>query len=278
MNHTASIVPSQQSRPVPRRTPALLALLVVCAVAVFGWRVIDQAGYTPGSRVGYDLGLTGAVMMLVLFLYPLRKHLRWLRNAGPLREWLNLHMLLGICGPLLILFHSRFHIGSINAAVAMISMLIVAGSGIIGRFIYTRVHHTLHGRKLAARELRTALAESLAAIQGGKALPLEANSAMEEYETKVNRQSAGAAGRTMKFFTIGWQRRRVAREIHRSLGRQAEAKRLAVQIDEYLVGLQRVAQFSVYERLFSLWHVLHIPLVALLVVSAVYHVIAVHMY
>jgi hypothetical protein len=278
MNHTASIATSQQSRPMPRRTPVLLALLVICAVALFGWHVINQTGYTPGSRAGYDLGLTGAVMMLVLFLYPLRKHLRWLRTAGPLREWLNVHMLLGICGPMLILFHARFQIGSINAAVAMISMLIVAGSGIVGRFIYTRVHHTLHGRKLAAKELRTALAESLAAMQGGSTLPLAAKLALEAYEGKVNRPATGTASRMLKFFTIGWQRKRVARDIRRCLGRDGKARRLAAQIDGYLVGLQRIAQFSVYEHLFSLWHVLHIPLVALLVVSAVYHVIAVHMY
>lgn len=278
MNHTASIASSKQSRPVPRRIPALLALLVICAVAVFGWHVVHQAGYAPGSRAGYDLGLTGAVMMLVLFLYPLRKHLPWLRTAGPLRDWLNLHMLLGICGPLLILFHSRLHIGSINAAVAMASMLIVAGSGIIGRFIYTRVHHTLHGRKLAAKELRTALAESLAAIQGGRQLPPKAKSALEDYEASVNRAADGAIARVRKFLAVGWQRKRVARTIHRSLGRQAGGRQLAVQIDEYLVGLQRITQLSVYERLFSLWHVLHIPLVALLVVSAIYHVIAVHMY
>jgi hypothetical protein len=278
MTPFVSIAPPKQSRPVPRRAPALLALMVVCAVAVFGWRVINQSGYTPGSRAGYDLGLTGAVMMLVLFLYPLRKHLRWLRTAGPLREWLNLHMLLGICGPLLILFHSRFQIGSVNATVAMASMLIVAGSGIVGRFIYTRVHHTLHGRKLAAKELRTALAESLEAIQGGRALPLSAKSVLEAYEARVNRPATGAVGRALKFFTIGWRRKQAASAIHHALRREAGGKRLAAQIDEYLVGLQRVAQFSVYERLFSLWHVLHIPFVALLVVSAVYHVVAVHMY
>ena len=68
MTPFVSIAPPKQSRPVPRRAPALLALMVVCAVAVFGWRVINQSGYTPGSRAGYDLGLTGAVMMLVLFL------------------------------------------------------------------------------------------------------------------------------------------------------------------------------------------------------------------
>jgi hypothetical protein len=45
------------------------------------------------------------------------------------------------------------------------------------------------------------------------------------------------------------------------------------------VGLMRqVAQLAFYERLFSLWHVFHMPLFLLLVVSALVHVLAVHMY
>lgn len=46
----------------------------------------------------------------------------------------------------------------------------------------------------------------------------------------------------------------------------------------YLRELQDVAQFRAYERLFSLWHVLHVPFVFMLVFSAIVHVVAVHMY
>jgi hypothetical protein len=43
-----------------------------------------------------------------------------------------------------------------------------------------------------------------------------------------------------------------------------------------LIG--RVAQFSFYERLFALWHVLHLPIFLLMIISALFHVLAVHMY
>jgi len=49
-------------------------------------------------------------------------------------------------------------------------------------------------------------------------------------------------------------------------------------VDQYLNAVTRVAQFKAYERLFSLWHVAHIPFVYLLVISAVVHVVAVHAY
>ena len=49
-------------------------------------------------------------------------------------------------------------------------------------------------------------------------------------------------------------------------------------IRSYLDAVQDTAQFTTYEKLFSLWHVLHVPFVYMLVISAIVHVIAVHMY
>jgi hypothetical protein len=42
--------------------------------------------------------------------------------------------------------------------------------------------------------------------------------------------------------------------------------------------VRRVAGFAFYERLFGLWHVLHVPLFVMLLVTAVAHVVAVHRY
>jgi hypothetical protein len=77
--------------------------------------------------------------MLILFLYPLRKHFKFMKDLGKLKWWFVVHMFLGVGGPLLILLHSTFRIGSLNAAIALYSMLIVAISGVIGRFLYARV-------------------------------------------------------------------------------------------------------------------------------------------
>ena len=49
-------------------------------------------------------------------------------------------------------------------------------------------------------------------------------------------------------------------------------------MNAYLRTAQRLAQIHVYQRLFSWWHVLHVPLVWMLVATAIAHVIAVHMY
>ena len=58
-------------------------------------------------------------MMLLLFSYPLRKYVRALQGLGKVKWWFWFHLVLGIGGPWLILVHSTFHIGSLNAGVAL---------------------------------------------------------------------------------------------------------------------------------------------------------------
>ena len=49
-------------------------------------------------------------------------------------------------------------------------------------------------------------------------------------------------------------------------------------VRSYLRAVNSAAQFTTFERIFSLWHVMHIPLIYMLILSACYHVLAVHMY
>ena len=46
----------------------------------------------------------------------------------------------------------------------------------------------------------------------------------------------------------------------------------------YFAAVNKAARFGVYDRMFALWHVLHMPLFFLLVLTAILHVIAVHLY
>src|SRR5581483_1826902 len=239
---------------------------VVALIVVVTWLVGRSGLYKPGSDFGYYLGLAGALAMLALLLYPLRKHVRWLHALGAMRQWFRLHMFLGIAGPTLILLHSTYHLGSVNATVAFYSMLIVAGSGIVGRFIYGKIHHGLYGRQATLRE----------------------------FEQRALAPGAGLLSEAWRFFTLAPRARLLAficrRGVDRALTRRAEKRRwppaklkarrqnAKAMIRDYLHAVIDTAQFNTYARLFSWWHVLHVPLVYLLVVSAVVHVIAVHMY
>jgi hypothetical protein len=60
--------------------------------------------------------------------------------------------------------------------------------------------------------------------------------------------------------------------------RQRIERAVSRYIDRRLQSVRSVVGFHLYERLFALWHVLHLPLFFMLLVAGVVHVIAVHVY
>ena len=277
-----------------REMGASTMLLGVTLLVLAAWAFSRWGGYTAGSSTGYNLGLAGGIMMLLLFLYPLRKHFRFMHGLGPAKHWFALHMALGILGPLFILVHSRFQVGSVNAGIALASMSLVASSGIAGRFIYTRIHHGLYGRRANLKELRELAGLNSKEVESKLAFAPSVENALTTFETALATTHRDPLRSAWEFATL-WLRGRTvyfqcARELNqlyrihaREQGRdrakyQRRLKAAKRLVSAYLLGVQRVAQFNTYERLFSLWHVLHVPLVYMMVFSAIAHVVAVHMY
>lgn len=286
--------PSERASGNVRLLPRVLAgaalLFVAAGAIVVAWR----QPYTPASDLGYALGLVGGLMMAALLAYPLRKHFRPLRRAGPMKPWFQAHMVLGVLGPVLVIFHTGFRFSSMNAIVAFTCMVVVAGSGFIGRYAYRRIHHGLYGRRASLAELDEALQNSergLASLL--RAAPV-ARDRLDAFRIAAFDPDLGAARRVVRFLTLGWRSRALARQLDadialalREHGPKREwddreqarrARRGSVLVRDYLRSVQSNAQFTAFERIFSWWHVLHIPLVYLLVASACYHVLAVHMY
>lgn len=276
------------ARPLRQRLGAALARLappvLVVLLALSAWQVRQAAPYTPASGFGYGLGVVGGSLMLALLTYPVRKRLRFLQVLGPLKHWFRFHLMAGILGPLFILYHSTFHVGSFNAAVALSSMLLVVGSGIVGRFLYRRIHHGLYGSRATLQELQKAAAERLEALQPALAAMPAIRGEMERFAALAARQPAGRWQRAGHFLALGAWRLLAARRVRRALAAggaaasRADLESLAAVLDATLRAGQKSAQFATYERLFSLWHVIHIPFLWMLLFTAIIHVVAVHAY
>lgn len=266
-----------------------------------------QKLFKPGEQLfdfGYNLGLAGGVMMLVLLLYPLRKRVKSFSNLGALPNWFKWHMVLGILGPLTIIFHSTYHVyiplihptGSPNAAVAMICMLLVSGSGTFGRMFYTKIHHGLYGRQATLNELQAEMKQT-EDVQSMFNFAPNVEKALDEFRINSEKYSKESSYNFVQFVKVGYQAsslsRSLPKEVHQILQAQArqhdfDAAQLAnmderflayrEKIRSYIKAVRDAAQFSTYERLFSWWHVFHIPLVYMMVFSAFYHVYAVHAY
>jgi len=282
------------AKPRKREIGASAMLLGVCLLVACAWALSRWSNYTAGSSAGYNLGLAGGIMLLLLFLYPLRKHFRFMHGFGPAKYWFALHMTLGILGPLFILVHSRFQVGSVNAGIALASMSLVASSGIVGRFIYTRIHHGLYGRRASLKELRELAGLNSKEVHSKLAFAPGVENALTEFEAALSAPHRDPLRSAWMFATLWLRGRTVYYQCARELGRiykvqartegwdrgkyQRRLKAARRLVFTYLQSVQRVAQFNTYERLFSLWHVLHVPLVYMMVFSAVAHVVAVHMY
>ena len=101
-----------------------------------------------------------------------------------------MHMMLGVVGPVLVLFHADFHLGATNSNVALICMLLVAGSGVIGRYIYTRIHAQSARHRSDLQELR-AVAERMRSQTTTMAFLPELMEAIEREERRLFRPDAG---------------------------------------------------------------------------------------
>ena len=132
-----------------------LVFTFVCLALLFtGIYNRDEYYLTAEHGPGYALGIAGGVMMLLLLIYPLRKRFRFMNHVLALRTWFRLHMLLGVVGPMCILFHCNFSLGSANSNVALIAMCLMVASGMVGRFLYSRIHFGLYGEEVSLRELQ----------------------------------------------------------------------------------------------------------------------------
>jgi len=90
-------------------------------------------------------------MFLIVYLYAVRKIWPWLGRQGSARHWLDFHVLLGITAPILVTFHSAFKFSGL-AGVAFWLMVIVAISGIVGRYIYAQIPRSLSFAEVSLKE------------------------------------------------------------------------------------------------------------------------------
>lgn len=269
----------------------IFSLVILFAI----WWGIDHRDsnlISAESGLGYALGIIGGVLMLLLLVYPLRKRMLFISRFGSIKFWFRTHMLFGVLGPVLILFHSNFQIGSLNSTVAMICMITVAVSGLIGRFLYSRIHHGLYGSHIELKELQ----------EGTRKLELGLNTELGEdkflqklhaYEISLT-FPRNLITSILVFFGVQLKTRilfkrdlydvdkRLAAHVSHGDWTQDEYnfhhKVIHGLLKEIFKSFRRTAGFVVSEKMFSLWHVLHLPFFFLMLLTAIVHVFVVHIY
>ena len=256
-------------------------------ILLYGWSRRDDNYLSAENGAGYILGIVGGSLMLILILYPISKRTALLQRLLPMRFWFGMHMLFGIIGPAMILFHSNFHIGSMNSTIALTSMLLVAGSGLIGRYIYTKVHHGLYGKRISLEGLKQELETKHTELLRIYKLDENLNNRLTKMENRLLQNYTGVMTSMLHVILLAIDGRLLKYRIMRLLKSSIKNNTsLAVPdikitrkfINRYMVALRKIAVLRVFERLFSFWHILHLPLFIMMIITAVVHIFAVHMY
>ena len=271
-----------------------LFTLCILSIIYVGWNIREYDILVAESGLGYALGIIGGSFMLMLLLYPFRKKIRLLRQLGATKYWFKTHMILGILGPVLILFHANFSTGSMNSNVALVSMLLVAVSGIIGRYVYTKIHYGLYGKRESLKDLQSALEKSKRGLVVVFDYAPKLRHHLQSFDAAVTNSSPNILYGLISILFIGLRARwnyivmlvRLRRALKVTALRagwtdnvlKKNKKDAHRYVAAYLLLIKKIALFSFYERLFAKWHVLHFPLFIILVITGLVHVVSVHMY
>jgi SAM-dependent methyltransferase len=232
----------------------------------------------PSGRIGNALGIVGGVLLLLMYLYPLRKKWKWLSRKGKTKNWLDYHILMGFVGPVLITFHSSFKLSGV-AGVAYWCMIAVVASGIVGRYLYARVPRKLGAVEMSVDETEQLCADLARQIREQNVLsekelqPLLALPSLDE----VRAMPLGKAllvivaldvRRAWTLFRLRW---RVGIHVsgHSDVNRALAAIRKQAALSKDALFLGKVQQ------MFKLWHVVHRPFSYSLAIMATLHIMAI---
>ncbi len=94
---------------------------------------------------GSYLGFTGTFLILLSFLYSLKK--RKILKSGSPKKLLNLHEYLSWIGSIILLVHAGIHFNAILPWLAVLMLLITVASGLVGKFLLKKSNENLKQKK-----------------------------------------------------------------------------------------------------------------------------------
>ena len=200
----------------------------------------------PSGFLGHGLGIIGSFLIVVgLFSYMIRKRFKIFARVGALKYWLEFHIFLCTIGSVFVLYHTTFKFGGI-VSVGFWSLAIVWTSGVIGRFIYIQIPHTIQGRELSLREVQDYKAQI--------GLELKDNYQVEISEIEAANYSAKKINQFAE---------------NRKAG---DFKKIKHLIHTQKKISKRIVRLDKMQNSFKYWHVAHLPFALIMLIIMVIHI------
>ncbi len=236
----------------------------------------------PSGYIGQSAGIIALLIFCVLWLYPLRKKFKKLAFLGSLGRWMDVHVASALALPLLLAIHSSWRSNGL-IGLGLVAMLVVIASGVVGRYLYTRIPRARSGVELTRDEVaakRRELIDLLVAATG-----LSPDVVDRTLDMAPSAMEHGSLARIIWHLLsddlLRWKRTRELRQrwaaiapAGRPLSRQAlsDAVRYA---DQEISLAQQSRMLEATQRVFAFWHVAHRPFAITALLAVAVHVVVV---
>ena len=234
----------------------------------------DHENLKPSGIIGHGLGIAGSLCLIIgIVAYMARKRYRALSRLGLLKHWLEFHIFLCTLGPILIFFHTSLKIGGL-VAISFWSMVIVFFSGIIGRFIYIQIPHTIEGRELSLKEILEMRKEIADNIRNSHNLDEECYKILTDPVKKsVELYHKNPFVRFTKKYFDSWKSIRLVRHVlKKSKLPDTEYNKILSLTVENIKLKRKIEQLGTMQNLFKYWHVVHLPFALVMLIIMFIHV------
>ncbi len=257
-------------------------LLCVAVIVVYAWHD-PLAGANGGSWYGYTLGTIGALLILWLAWFGIRKR-RYGIGQMTLQEWLSAHIYLGVSLIIIATLHTGFQFGFNLHTLAYGLMLAVIVSGIFGVVMYVRIPY-LRNENLAGTTLDQLVGQiadlSEQTQQTAGQLPDDITRALVAAQESVR---IGGSARSIlagndRNCPVAAVRQMVTAHAANLIDGDAEtARRLVSLLARQSQLLEQVRREVRFRALLDVWLYLHIPLTIGLIAALCAHVVVVFFY
>lgn len=239
-----------------------------------------------GSGLRFWLGVGGAAAMALLLLYPLRKLLARRFRLGSVGGWLHLHIVLGLLGPLAVLYHCNLGTGGFNANVALTMMLAVALSGIVGHLVHAPASAAFHEARAGVAAARVATVAALDRLDGMSLSKTTLITELEMFERELMAPRPGiAATLGGRFGLAGYRAEKIAEArwlVEQACEQGGGAAQVAsagqgvlAALEAYFTAVRSGLGRSLADQLWARWRLFHLPLFVAMIAATALHVAAV---
>ena len=237
--------------------------------------------FRPSGVIGQSAGFVAFALFLFLWLYPLRKRYRRLAFTGSVASWLKVHVIAGLAIPLLAALHAAWHFSGL-IGLGYGAMMVAWLSGIVGRYIYSRIPRSKSGIELTRDEVeaqRQAVLQQIVDATGVDAELLEhillagtsptISSDLHPLKA-IGVMIANDARRWRALRQLRWDWHGTSASERAVEHEMLTTMRLLMRREIALT--QQARMLDATHRLFRYWHVAHKPMAVSALVAVVLHV------